>query len=681
MKKNFIYIILCLATFIRLYNLNHGLPEIYEEATPMRQALEMWQGFDFNPHFFNYPALYFYIQFLGQGVYLAINLLFGRIHSSDELLQGFESDPTNLVLLARVINVLFSLGCIWATYRLGLHFHTQQTGLLAAALLTLMPTPVHTSRIILVDIPLLFFGTLSLTQSIQIFRHNTTAHHVWAGIFMGLATASKYTGALFMIPLVTAHLLHSNPLQNLWQNRNKIATACLLAAVTFFVTNPYIILDFHAFWTDFSFERTHMAIGHFGVNASQTPLTYLQDLWHNFGFLLIPILIWGLVHIGKQASRHQIPILVFTGIYITLISTWSMSAAHYLLPILSPLAIATAIGFQDLLQRIKQPIYITLPIALLLITPTGHHTLQNLITNAKPDTRAQAKQWITQNLPSGALIVKEHYTPDLPINTYHILRLPMDAVRPEMVAPFYNINWYTGFDYIITSEGVSARYHKQPDKFAPQIQFYNTLKKEWEEVVSFSGENLSGPAIHIFKRPTQNTSQSLYTPQQYNTLIGANSHVASDLLKNLAHIFIKKEWHAKAIDVYRHLHTITAPKAETLTQLGLLFYQTGQIDNALQSWQQALTLSPQNLALLTNVGAIYHHQGNLEKAIHYWEQGFALAPTDLDLLNNLILTYRQTGQTDRAIFTVQNALKIAPNNTTLQSILRELQTHKKTPVN
>jgi hypothetical protein len=71
--------ILLIAAGLRAYHLDYDLPEIYEEATPMRQAWEMWNwdgdGFDFNPHFFNYPALTFYIHFIIQALYLGLNLL------------------------------------------------------------------------------------------------------------------------------------------------------------------------------------------------------------------------------------------------------------------------------------------------------------------------------------------------------------------------------------------------------------------------------------------------------------------------------------------------------------------------------------------------------------------------------------------------------------------------------
>jgi 4-amino-4-deoxy-L-arabinose transferase-like glycosyltransferase len=314
MKKNILYFIIGLAALIRLFHLDHGLPEIYEEATPMRQALEMWQGhhgtFDFNPHFFNYPALYFYIQFIGQAFYFLLNLLFGRFPHLNDLFLHHRSDPTEMVLLARLINVLFGLGSIWGMYRLGDLLRNKQTGIWGATLFALMPLPVHTSRIILVDTPLLFFGILSFIYTIHISKNNTLKNNLWAGICIGLATASKYTGALFVIPFISVHILHNRSLSHLFQHKKQIATGLLSAAVIFFIFNPYILLDFKAFWADFSFERTHMALGHFGVDAERTHITYLQNLWHNFSFGLTPCLLWGICLCGKHRKDHpqEIPL-------------------------------------------------------------------------------------------------------------------------------------------------------------------------------------------------------------------------------------------------------------------------------------------------------------------------------------------------------------------------------------
>jgi len=682
MKKNSLYLILILglAALIRLFHLNHGLPEIYEEATPMRHALQMWQGhdgtFDFNPHFFNYPALYFYIQFIGQFFYFLLNLLVGRFDHINDMFLRYHSDPTEIVLLARLINTLFGVGAVWAIHHLGCLLRNKQTAILAAILLSIMPISVHTSRIILVDTPLLFFGILSLIFIRHLFHNNTLTNNLWAGIWMGLATASKYTGALFVIPFITAHMLHHRSLSHLFQHKKQITIGLLSAAIIFFISNPYIALDFKSFWADFSFERAHMALGHFGVDANNTQTTYFKDLWHNFYFSLTPCLLWGIFLIGKHTKSHrqEIPLWLFTAIYLTWISTWSMHAAHYLLPIMPPLVLITAIGIQDVLTRINASVKIAIPIVLFIIAPTGIHTFQYLINNAKPDARLEAKNWITHHIPQGALIGKEHYTPDLSANTYNLLRLPMDAIIPEVISPFYDIHWYSDFDYIITSEGVSARYQNQPQKFSTQIQFYKDLQTHWTRVATFSGDHFSGPAIHIYKNPNPTSPHRLYTAQQYDKLIGANNHVATDLLTRLADLFAQKNWHQKAMDVYEHVLPITLQKEDILYKMGTLFYQMGHLDRAQHMWQQALQNTPQNIVLLTNLGAIALQQGHTQKAIQYWEQGLQQAPADPDLVNNLVFIYGQIGQSARAIQILQNAIQINPSDTTFQLALRNLQT-------
>ncbi|MDP6037489.1 MAG: hypothetical protein QGG64_02985, partial [Candidatus Latescibacteria bacterium] len=151
--------ILLIATGLRAYFLDYDLPELYEEATPMRQAWEMWHwednGFDFNPHFFNYPALTFYIHFITQAIYLGFNLLIGRFQSPGDIQASFNADPSEIVLLARAVTLLFGLGAVWQVYRLGKQIAAPNIGLIAASAMAVLPLSIHTSRTILVDTPLL----------------------------------------------------------------------------------------------------------------------------------------------------------------------------------------------------------------------------------------------------------------------------------------------------------------------------------------------------------------------------------------------------------------------------------------------------------------------------------------------------------------------------------------------
>jgi hypothetical protein len=287
MQKPILYLILCLAALVRLYNLDHGLPEIYEEATPMRQAWEIWRGadggLDFNPHFFNYPAFYFYLQFFGQAVYFVLNLLIGRLHALEDMYQLYESDPTEIVLIARFVNISFGLGSVWATYRLGCMLHNRQVGLFASAILALAPIPVRTSRIILVDTPLLFFGTLSLIQCMQVFKENKLSDNLWAGAWIGLASACKYTGTLFIIPFLTAHILRNRSLHSLLHQKKRIAAGLLFAAFIFFSPIP-ISFSISAPFGQISHLSAHIWL--WGILAS-TQIERLQPISRIYGTILV----------------------------------------------------------------------------------------------------------------------------------------------------------------------------------------------------------------------------------------------------------------------------------------------------------------------------------------------------------------------------------------------------------
>ena len=64
-------IVLLIALYLRGRGIGWGLPMVLEEATPMREAYEIWIELmrgnnDFNPHFFNYPSFTIYLQMILQ---------------------------------------------------------------------------------------------------------------------------------------------------------------------------------------------------------------------------------------------------------------------------------------------------------------------------------------------------------------------------------------------------------------------------------------------------------------------------------------------------------------------------------------------------------------------------------------------------------------------------------------
>ena len=670
--------ILLAAAGLRLFNLDYDLPEVYEEATPMIQALEMWasedEPFDFNPHFFNYPSLYFYIQFLGQAIYYGANVLTGRFSSTHDMLALHEQDPSELVLLARVITALFGLGAVWAVYLLGSRMAGPRTGLIAATVLTVLPAHVAASRTILVDTPLVFFVALALRGMLQVLDGGRRSHALLSGFWIGLAVSSKYTGALLVLPLVVVFALRihrggAKPwatlrLPDLWIGIGA-------AAFTFIVTSPYCLLDFKAFWADLSYERTHMTIGHFRVDPTTTIPSYLTALWHNLGIWLSPFVLAGVVqHLRRiREGARQIPLLLFCFTYLAIIFSWTMNAEHYLLPVFPCLALFAAEGIREIWSRWDRaafPGWGAILLAVLLALPIGIESARTWTFHTELDPRSAAKAWIESNVAPGAIFAKEVYTPSLADRTYSTVLIPIHVYHPEFSFPFYNLGWFVDVDYIVTSSFVSDRYTADPERFPKQVAFYEALERELRLAAEFSGET-GGPRIRIYQNPKRESrapdaliDSTLYS-SFYRDVVWKNPS-AGKFLRALWMAFAKKNWYTKANDVARWFIRLRDPDVYELDTLGHEALKQGDLVTAIEAWRQAIQADSTIVNLYTNLGVAYARVKRYDLAAEAWEQGLRLAPKASNLFVNLAKLYKAQKRYDRSEEIYSKAIRLRPDN-------------------
>ena len=168
-KRILICVIVLIGAYLRLRNLDWGLPEVFEEATPWRQAWEMW-GFragklDFNPHFFNYPALTFYIQWIGQALIYLVGRVSGAFSSPQHMLLSFEDNPYRFFMVGRLITSLFGIASIYLLYKLGKDIVSPVVGMLAALFLAFNFFHIRRGQLITTDVPLVFFILLAFATN------------------------------------------------------------------------------------------------------------------------------------------------------------------------------------------------------------------------------------------------------------------------------------------------------------------------------------------------------------------------------------------------------------------------------------------------------------------------------------------------------------------------------------
>lgn len=540
MSPAFLLATLAVALLLRLYGISWGLPDVFEEATPMREAWKMWGwgpgvGFDPNPHFFHYPSLTIYCHLLGQGLlYLGMRLT-GAIDSTIDFAALYAADPTPFLLTARVIASFFGVGTVIALFRLCRKVASFPAALSAAFFLAISTFHIERSQLVEVDVPLAFFCTFALLFIVGIVEKPSRRNYLLAGIFIGLAISTKYTAALLLIPLVISHLLAGrvkgapDPRKRKGGHARRIWIYLLLAAgviaLTFFITSPFVILDFSTFRAHMLIEQTHMREGHFGLERAGTALFYVRALSGRvLGWPLMILAAVGIIFgIGRRRSIPGLILLSFAVPYCIAVTTWAMKADRYLLPIIPVLLLFAAMAFDAILRlpiiamgRRRVTAAILLFVVVLISLAVGYPAH---FQRYEPDSRSLAREWIEANVPSGAFILTESYGPELlgpqmllsldkgirqalleriaDRPQYAVQPIPMMQVYPERTAVFYDLPLYPDVDIIITSGAITSRYRKEPERFSGHIAFYRELDERFMMIEKFEGG--TGPKVTIYK--------------------------------------------------------------------------------------------------------------------------------------------------------------------------------------
>ncbi len=281
LKSTCFYLIFSLivlyAFLVRLLGIKFGLPYLWhwDEPQAASTALQILRTGDFNPHFFNYPAFTIYTSLIID--VLHYYYLMGRevtdfdyLRSLDEIMiyhnTGWYwtiSHPSFYLWNRAFISVLGTISVV-LSYLITKVSYGKIAGLLAALLLAGSSFHIEHSRYITPDLPVSFFVLLVVLFSLRFNASHKLKHLLLSSICVGLATSTKYNAVVSMIVPVSAYLLN---LKYLKVDKSLVLFLILiLPLITFFVVNPYALLDFKTFLTHSGFE-----VYHYKVAGSQKP--------------------------------------------------------------------------------------------------------------------------------------------------------------------------------------------------------------------------------------------------------------------------------------------------------------------------------------------------------------------------------------------------------------------------
>ncbi|MCL6542863.1 MAG: phospholipid carrier-dependent glycosyltransferase [Roseiflexus sp.] len=206
--------ILALALGLRVLGLRFGLPyfEHPDEWAVADEALRMLRTGDYTPFSYTYPTLYVYMQ-VGVATF---HFLWGA--GAGLYRTPADIDPVRFYVWARALTALLGTGAVALTFLVGRSLYGRTAGLLAAALIAVMPAVAGDAHYVTTDTPAMFFTLLAFLAIVRLgvapehdggreTLRSTLALAFVAGFGVGIATATKWNAGALVIALLAAIVL------------------------------------------------------------------------------------------------------------------------------------------------------------------------------------------------------------------------------------------------------------------------------------------------------------------------------------------------------------------------------------------------------------------------------------------------------------------------------------------
>lgn len=429
-----VVLIVALAAVLRFPFLGDGLPQIYnvDDMNRVEIVMNMLEQRSLDPGWFGHPAqtVIYPMAAIAALVYVA-GVASGLFSNGRDFALWFYGDPSTLYIAWQTCILAVSVLTVAATFLLARLYAGRMAAIVAALCVALAPSHIAaSSQLRSSDIVMSLFLLLSVYFAMRSYdaasdRRTTRAafrYSALSGLFVGLATASKFYGVFAAVSVTAAHFLRHR-LQ--WNRFPFLALAAGCSLLGAFLAGPFLFIKFPEVVANVMAEArdTHL---------SATAPGFFEDLWWFLAEMatgsLGPILsVAALVGLASGVARRwrdtaitfgaPLVLLLFLALLPLRWERWVLGLVPFA-AILAGAGVASVSTF--LTDRFgvvvrRGAFVIVLP---LIFSWSLVVSGQSVLELSHPRTQDVARDWIAANIEPGTRLYVEGHGPWLDRRTY-----------------------------------------------------------------------------------------------------------------------------------------------------------------------------------------------------------------------------------------------------------------------
>ena len=395
-QRRFLLLIILLGISLRVFTITWGIPlfdtsqKIYygDEAETVVPACKF-------PPQIAYGTAHstFYHYFLGV-VALPVKGIFLLCHTH------FVKAFFLLYLFCRIISLLFAIGAIYMTFVLGKKLYDEKTALLASLFVSVSMYHAITSSMALPYTPLCFLMLLAFLKLFDLYEKPTLERYILIGIITGVLIGTKYTGLLFIIPVLIGHAMTGRRAGGKVKGLLKIGLFMVAAITVFIITTPTILSPY---------IHNELRLLAKEANRNALPL-YDMRLWiQNFGYIagavgmpLALLYILGLIFPFRREPKEILILSLIASFYLYYLGGVQTRFLVTIVPLFALLASNAVLRLYRRIYARKLRFLMTgVVIAAIVYSASYCIGASYLMIN---DTRTRAARFIAQNIPAGSTV-------------------------------------------------------------------------------------------------------------------------------------------------------------------------------------------------------------------------------------------------------------------------------------